>query len=210
MTRTITAAALAATQAQTGSFYHLIKIRFGGGDANVTTAGSDITFQNELYSAIGGNLSVGNIQESADTSVPSFQVTFDAVDRSLLTLVLNDTYIGRTMTVWRAYLNADSSLIANPILLGTFYMNGTWTYSEGYDENGPTTCTLGTTCSGRLIIGDFIKGIITNLKSHQRFLSTLDAFYRWVPKLSEGNPIIWNGVPVRVGPRPPDYEPPHS
>lgn len=200
-TRTMTAAAIAAASASTGTFGHLLKIRFGSGDVRLTTFGHDITWNAESYSAVGGNFSLGTIEENgAITRPPTFDLTLDGVDRSVLSLVAGDYYIGRTLTVWRAYLNSSNAIISDPIELGTFYMNGGWTYTEQHNELGPVTAFIRTTVSSRLIVGSFHRGIITNLKSHQRFFSD-DTFYRYIEKLSANDPITWAGTKVLYGRR---------
>lgn len=199
--RTMTAAAIAAASSPTGSFGHLLKIRFGGGDVRLTTFGHDITYAGESYSAVGGNFSLGVIEENgAIVNPPKLDLTLDGVDRSVISLVAGDYYVGRTLTVWRAYLSNTNTLIADPIQLGTFYMNGSWTYTEQHNELGPVTAFIRTTVSSRLIVGSFHRGIITNLKSHQRFFSG-DTFYKYIEKMSANEPITWAGTRVLYGRR---------
>lgn len=197
--RTMTAGTIAAASASTGSFGHLIKIRFGSGDVRITTFGHDITYAGESYSAVGGNFSLGIIEENGVISnPPNLSLTLDGVDRSVLSLVAGNYYIGRTVSVWRGYLSNNNTLIDSPVLLGTFYMNGSWTYTEQHNELGPVTAFITTTVSSRTVVGSFHRGIITNLKSHQRFFSG-DTFYRYVEKFSANDPITWAGTKVLYG-----------
>ena len=75
------------------------------------TAGSN------TYLAQGQFLSYGNIIESSDLRMGTLELTFTAVDTTMVAVVLNNAYIDKRVVIYRAVLNSNYSFTSNDVFL---------------------------------------------------------------------------------------------
>jgi hypothetical protein len=75
------------------------------------TAGSN------TYLAQGQFLSYGNIVESSDLRIGTLELTFTAVDTTMVAVVLNNNYIDKRVVIYRAVLGDDYTFTSNDVFL---------------------------------------------------------------------------------------------
>tara|TARA_R110002012_G_C11476680_1_gene594580 strand:+ start:106 stop:732 length:627 start_codon:yes stop_codon:yes gene_type:complete len=141
-----------------------------------------------LYVAQGDFINFGNLKETADLSVQSFDVLFSAVDTTTLSaLVTSDAGLkrisGRQAVFYRVVLGDDYSFSSTDVYM---IFDGTIDgYSITEDEN---TSTLSITCSNNFAKFDSINGRKTNPASQNvrfpndrgfEFASALKQDIRW-------------------------------
>jgi len=153
-------------------------------DLVVNTPTSSVT----SYIAQGDFINFGNLKETADLTVQSFDVIFSAVDTTTLSaLVTSDAGLkrisGRQAVFYRVVVGDDYSFSANDVYM---IFDGTIDgYSITEDEN---TATLSITCSNNFAKFDAINGVKTNPASQRarfptdrgfEFASALKQDIRW-------------------------------
>lgn len=192
MPRTLTTAIKAALTAQTGEVVLLFQLGFSGGTLHLTNGAVPITWGGNVYTALGGLLSYDGLAESGDLSASGLTISASGVDQTIIAALLNEGYIGQTVSVWRAYLDPTTfQPIADPVPLFTGYMNGGWSVEEDYPDpsQGSGTCTIRLTCTDRLAQLDQKRGIQGNLGSHQSLYPS-DQFFRY-SGAAIGQNMIW-------------------
>jgi len=140
------------------------------------------------YIAQGDFINFGNLKETADLTVQSFDVIFSAVDTTTLSaLVTSDAGLkrlsGRQAVFYRVVLGDDYTFSQNDVYM---IFDGTIDgYSITEDEN---TSTLSITCSNNFAKFDSINGVKTNPASQQaryswdkcfEFASSMKKDIRW-------------------------------
>lgn len=191
MSRTLSVGMQTAVAAENGEFIHFIELAFSSATKRLSTGVVDMAWNSETWEAVGGALAVDTITETPDLSAGAIDLTLSGVDQAILAVLLSELYVGRTVKVWLAHLNpAAGTIIADPVLMFSGYMNGGWTI----EENRPTDGSFGTVtvkgrCVGRLAGLDLRKGIQTNLTSHQA-IHPGDLFFTHTQSLAS-QPIIW-------------------
>jgi hypothetical protein len=69
------------------------------------------------YLAQGQFLNYGNIVESSDLRIGTLELTFTAVDTTMVAVVLNNNYIDKRVVIYRAVLGEDYSFTSNDVFL---------------------------------------------------------------------------------------------
>lgn len=69
------------------------------------------------YLAQGQFLSYGNIIESSDLRIGTLELTFTAVDTTMVAVVLNNNYIDKRVVIYRAVLGDDYAFTSNDVFL---------------------------------------------------------------------------------------------
>lgn len=183
MPRTLTAAALAAVQSQRAEIAHLLSLTFSGGTIRFTTGPHDVTWNSNLYSAAGGAMSFEAVAETPDPSGQRLKITLDGVSLGAIAALLAQNYIGRLATLRRAVLNSGGSIIADPIVLFTGYLNAPWVVTEDWDGRW---CKVETEIVSPLAVFNQVRGITADKISHQRWYST-DTFFTHIVDKPEGD-----------------------
>lgn len=192
MPRPLTTAIENALASPTGEAVLLFQLNFSGGSLNLSNGAMPITWSGTTFIALGGLLSYDGLAESGDLSSSGLTISASGVDLTLIAALLNEGYIGKTVFMWRAYLDpVTCQPIADPIELFSGYMNGGWTIEEDYPEpnQGAGTCTVRVSCTDRLAQLDQKRGIQSNLGSHQSLYPS-DQFFRYAGA-SVGQNTIW-------------------
>ena len=148
---------------------HLITIGFGT-PQNITDCVHDLTSSvsgsSVTYSSSKFLVSYPEISEETDISKSSISIALSGADQSYISVVLAENVVNDSVTIYRAFLDANNAIIADPFLL---YKGTIETYSINETED-----------SSALILNvvshwaDFEKksGRKTNNTSQQRFFST--------------------------------------
>ena len=90
-----------------------------------TTTNINLTFDSDTapdssantYLAQGQFLSYGNIVESSDLRIGTLELTFTAVDPTMVAIVLNNAYIDKRVVIYRAVLNANYTFTSSDVFL---------------------------------------------------------------------------------------------
>jgi len=140
-----------------------------------TSSNINITFDSETapdagnneYLAQGQFIGYGNVIESADLRVGTLEMTFTAVDGTMVSVVLNNDYIDKRVVIYRAVLQDDYSFTASDVfMVFDGYING-YNISESND-----TATLTLECSSQFADFERTNGRRTNPASQKLFFST--------------------------------------
>ena len=119
------------------------------------------------YLAQGQFVGYGNINESADLRVGTLELTFTAVDSTMVAVVLNNDYIDKRVVIYRAILNNDYSFTDTDVFL-TF--DG---YVTGYTiKEEAQTATLILECSSQFADFERTNGRRTNPASQNLHFAT--------------------------------------
>lgn len=183
MGRTLTAAALTQIQAQRAECIHLLSLSFSGGTIRFTTGSTDVTWNGNLYSKAGAAMSFEGVNETPDPSGQRLKIILDGVSLGAIAALLAENYIGRLGTLYRAYLNSAGTIIVDPIILFTGYLNTPWEVTEDWDGRW---CRVTTELVSPLAVFNQVRGITADKTSHQRFY-TGDTFFAHIVDKPEGD-----------------------
>lgn len=183
MSRTLTAAALAAAQAQRAEIAHLLSLTFSGGTIRFTTGPHNVDWGGNTYSAAGGAMQFESVSETPDPSGQRLKITLDGVSLGAISALLSQSYIGRLATLRRAWLNSAGTIIADPAVLFTGYLNTPWVVTEDWDGRW---CKVETEIVSPLAVFNQVRGITADKTSHQRWF-TGDTFFTHTVDKPEGD-----------------------
>lgn len=183
MGRSTTAAALAALQGQHAEVVHLLSLTFSGGTIRFTSGPHNVTWSGETYSAAGSAMSFEGVNETPDPSGQRLKITLDGVQLGVISALLAENYIGYTGTLRRGYLHAAGSLIADPFVLFTGYLNTPWEVTEDPDGRW---CKVETELVSPLAVFNQVRGIRADAISHQQHFPT-DTFFTHIMDKAEGD-----------------------
>lgn len=175
MGRTITAAALAALQAQGAEIQHLLSLDFSGGTVRFTSGPHDVSWGGVTWSAAGSAMSFEAALETPDPSGARLKITLDGVSLGAISALLSQNYIGRLGVLRRAYMDSAGAIIADPIILFTGYLNAPFEVTENWDQDNPY-CKVETELVSPLAVFSQIRGITADKTSHQRYFAG-DTFF---------------------------------
>ena len=201
MTRDIASGTVTKLEANSIFYAELIQLhlRTTGSDLLVqyTSANADLevatsTSSENTYVSQGQFINFGNLKETADMQIQSFDLTFTAVDTTTLAaLIASDTsqsssgsaLNGRRVVVHRVILDADYTHTSDDVyMIFDGLING---FSLSEDEN---TATVNLNCSSRFVNFDATAGRKTTVGSQQiyfpqdlgfEFASSLKKDVRW-------------------------------
>ena len=196
MSRTITAAVLAKTQARSADVLHLLSLEFAGGTVRFTTGAQNITWGGFTWYAAYGAMTFEAVSETADISGQRLKIILDGVKLTAITALLAESYIGRLGTLYRAHMNA-GAILADPIILFRGYMNSPWDVTEDPDGGW---CKVETDLISPLAVLEQVRGIRADPNSHQQVYAG-DTFFAHIATKPQGD-FGWGiaeKVPVKFG-----------
>lgn len=144
MSRDLTAAARIAAESDHVRPVTLVHIALDVDPVYVNSSDRNLTYAGNVYLGVGTLGAISAIQESSSLQASGIKLTMSGIPQSYVTLVLDQDYQGRTVTIYQGFLNDSYALIANPILQ--------WTGS--IDQMGITlseTATVSLTAENQLI-----------------------------------------------------------
>ena len=147
---------------------HLITIGFGTPqnitdcvhDLTSSVSGSSITYTSNKFL-----VSYPEVSEETDISKSSISIALSGADQSYISIALAENIVNDAVTIYRAFLDANNAIIADPFLL---YKGNIETYTISENENS-SVLNLNIVSHW----ADFEKksGRKTNSTSQQRFFS---------------------------------------
>ena len=107
----------------------LVRMVFDSSQLNIWSGVGDISFDSVTYTGLGDLLSISDIQETSDISATGINVSLSGVKSSLIAIAKDQDYQGRELTVRLGAFNESGSLIADPVIIFSGFMD-TMTIAE--------------------------------------------------------------------------------
>lgn len=166
MPRTMGAGYSAAIAAEQAEYVHLLELEFSGGTVRLSTGTQNLSWNAFTWTAVGGLLDYGGVEETSDGRSQGIDLTLSGVDQAVVAILLGQNYRGRKVRVWQAHLDAVAGTVkAAPQLLFEGTQVQPYEIQEDRDHSGGTV-QVTTRIIGQLGI-DRVRGIKANLVSHQ-------------------------------------------
>ncbi len=163
MDRSASAAVLTEIAASACRPVHLLKITFDSGPVYMTDAYRTITWDGQSWVAMGHFLSFSDIEESGGIEVSSCTVGLSGVDQTYISIFLNNDFIDREVSIWKAFLDASMSVISNPLLI----FNGRINRPGITEDPDGGSCTLAVEVASNWVDFQRIPGRHTNHTEQQ-------------------------------------------
>ena len=196
--RGASSAVLTAIASSSNRPLHLLEAAFDvadGGTVYLTDSYRTITWNGNTYLAFGYFLGFTQLTETRELQITQAQVQLSAVDQVWVAFLLNRQYIGRQLTVRKAFLDANEAVIVDPfpILIGQM--------DAPLVSEDPTSgqCTIGLQVVSYGVDIEAPAGIHTNMGEHQSlFPGDLGLqFAAQTAALAGGRLVYWGrpGIP---------------
>jgi hypothetical protein len=114
--RNLSAAMLAAITAQNIRTFTLLYIGFST-EICMTDYPATIAFNGRNYLPGTGLLSTPTIQETIDTKINEMSVEISGANLSNVSVALNESYIDKTIIMYRGLMNSSFQVVANPAII---------------------------------------------------------------------------------------------
>jgi len=197
VTRTLPTGVSTQAGSEQATFVHLLEMQFAAGTVYLTDAPQNVLVDSQVWTAVGGMLEHGATQESADANNQVLEIALSGVDQTIVSAIQADGYRGRLAILRRVYFAA-GAVVGTAWERFRGYMNEPWRTSQAYDAQGnPQGIIVRTTVVSRLAVGERLRGIKTNLASHQRIFSG-DLFMQFVESLANRR-LVWGTIPMWGG-----------
>ena len=133
MSRTLTSGMLGVTTADIVRPAYFVRMVFDSGESpnvlNIWNGIGDLAYGGNTYTGTGDLLSISQITETADIQASGINVSLAGVKSSLIVIAKDHDYQGRPLTVSLGAFDASGSLIADPVIVFSGFMD-TMTISE--------------------------------------------------------------------------------
>lgn len=118
MTRDLSATNEAAAQADTIAPVLFLDLGFDSGAVRVHSWLGNITWGGNTYTGVGMLGQVNTIEEDSELARTPLSLTLSGIPTSMISVLLNDHYQGRTATLYLGYLGTDTlQLVDDPFIL---------------------------------------------------------------------------------------------
>ena len=107
----------------------LVHMVFDSSELNIWSGVGDLSFDSVTYTGLGDLLSISEINETSDISATGINVSLSGVKTSLIAIAKDQDYQGRELTVRLGAFNESGSLIADPVIIFSGFMD-TMTIAE--------------------------------------------------------------------------------
>ncbi|KKN44564.1 hypothetical protein LCGC14_0691680 [marine sediment metagenome] len=197
-TRTLGSGIAAELTSLNAEAVHLVEIVFSSGTERLSTGTRDIDWDGFTWSAVGGILQIGAVEEAQSPKNAGMDIALAGIDQTIVSALLSAHYRGRSLKLWRAYLDqATGLIIVDPVpLIDHLQLEG-YRIEENISRGSPLTVTIKTRVSLRASIPER-RGIQCNLISHQS-VHTDETFMQHVAGL-KGKLNYWGTeAPTRIG-----------
>lgn len=189
---------LAAAIAQkTGSlFVHLVALHFVGEHLYATDASQDIVTATpaQTWTAFGGAMEVGPVEETLEAGVTAWDVSFSGVDQGIIASILLDQWRGQTAEVYLCHFTAATGeVVEDPYCVFRGRMAGGWKVETAVDSDGhERTVRVSTRCNAYAGDLGMVRGRQTNPASHARVFPADARAFDSVAQ-QENRLIFWGG-----------------
>ena len=133
MSRTLTTAMRDETIASVVRPAYFVRMIFDSGESpnvlNLWNGVGDLAFGGNTYTGVGDLLAISQITETADIQATGINVSLTGVKSSFIVIAKDHDYQGRALTVSLGAFDASGSLIADPVIVFSGFMD-TMTISE--------------------------------------------------------------------------------
>ena len=133
MSRTLTSGMTTVTTADVVRPAYFVRMVFDSGESpnvlNLWNGMGDLAFGGNTYTGVGDLLSISQITETADIQATGINVSLTGVKSSFIVIAKDHDYQGRALTVSLGAFDASGSLIADPVIVFSGFMD-TMTISE--------------------------------------------------------------------------------
>lgn len=146
MSRQMTAAMLAAMQADVCEPILLFKLATTGGDVRVWSGIGDITFNSEVYQGVGTLGRISEILETEGLEAAGVALELSGVPTSMISTALGQMRQDKVGTIWLGFLDSSKQLVADPIEI----FSGLTDAAE-IDPEGPDTSKILANLESRMI-----------------------------------------------------------
>lgn len=185
-----------AMAAESAEFVHLLEFTFSSGTVRLSTGAQDLSWNSQMWEAVGGLLSFGGVEETNDMRSQGVEVSISGVDQTVLSSLLNNSYRGRTVKIYRAHLNRSTGkLVGDPLLLFQGLQVSPYNVEEERSSRSGGTVKISTRVVGLLGVPRQ-RGIQASLASHQHYFNG-DVFFQHVSNLA--NRKIYWGTATATG-----------
>ena len=210
MARTLTTAMETAISAKEGyGDIWFIKIVTSNTTLYYSTAPSDVSWDSQTWTGIGGVISFDPPPETADPSGQSLRLSLSGVDTALITQILDYQLRGRNCRLyWGQILTSTGFIVTDPIEAFSGLMNASWEIAHTpSDQSTRGTVSVSTTIVSELARYLFRRLLRTNVPSLRLLQKrggifssgSPDIFFQTLPDLV-GKPIYWGRVGARANP----------
>ena len=133
MSRTLTSGMTTVTTADVVRPAYFVRMVFDSGESpnvlNLWNGVGDLAFGGNTYTGVGDLLAISQITETADIQATGINVSLTGVKSSFIVIAKDHDYQGRALTVSLGAFDASGSLIADPVIVFSGFMD-TMTISE--------------------------------------------------------------------------------
>jgi hypothetical protein len=167
MDRSASAAVVTEIKAASCRPVHFLKVAFDASPVYMTDAYRTIDWDGYTWQALGHFLSFSDIDESGGVEVSTCTVGLSGVDQSYISLFLNNTFLDREVSIWKGFLDASWTVIADPVLI----FNGRINKPGITEDPGAGTCTLSVEAASQWVDFERIPGRHSNDTEQQIWFS---------------------------------------
>lgn len=154
-------------------FVYLYELVHSGGVIRLTNASMTITALSETWSALGGRLLHGNIQESTDRRSQGVELTLYGVDQTVISTILSSNFRGHPFKIYILFFDTETGVQNTPDLLTEGRQNSDFTIVENRDpesiESGGSI-EVSTRITADLSEIDTIVSIRCSVASHEEMI----------------------------------------
>ena len=174
---------------------YLVTMNFDNSESpselNVWTGIGDLSFNSKTYTGLGDLLSLSPITETADISAEGLSITLTGVKQSLISIAKSHEYQGRTIECYLGAFDDNASLIADPVLIFSGFMD-----VMTINESGETS-TINIAAENKLI--QFEKTKVRRFTAEdQKIDHATDKGFEFVTAIVEKE-IIWGRPTFSAG-----------
>lgn len=187
-------------------FAYLYELVHSGGTIRLTNASMDITALTFLWSAVGGSLIHGAIQESSDRRSQGVELQLYGVDQTIISAILNNNFRGYPFKIYLIHFDPDTGVQGTPDLLTEGRQNSDFKITEDRDPTNQESggrVNVTTRITSDLAEIDQIVSVRCSVVSHEEMIrrsgvvSPVDTFFDRVPTLINKE-ISWGEDTVNV------------
>ncbi len=182
MSRTLTAAAKAASQDEVVRPVSLVELDFSSGFVRANSAPIDIVAFSNTFLGVGNLGAITSSGEGADLQARGISLQLSGIPTALVSIALGEHYQGRSCKVWMGLLDSSHVLIADPVLMFDGRM-------DTMDINMGETAVINVTAESRL--SDWERPRIrryTNEDQQNQYPN--DKGFEFVPQMADKQ-LIW-------------------